>query len=352
MGITRRKASDPTDQPTTEQRLADARAELARIDGRLAAADQDRDLALIDDDRSAIEQTEANIAELKKERERAAKRIDLLTAKAEVEIRERQREAHEGAIARQEAVFEERDQSIAEMCSHLEQATDAFRRAIAANAAAHAGWQFDATDAQACLFGRWLVAGISNELYRLTGSPFVAAGVQGEFEFPGARCPSITDPNPGLIAPLVDKAREATAYAVRKMRAAPIRPLPIAVPEPVAAPKSAPEPQQASAAAAAPENSQASAASPEPPAEKPCELEFAFFVGMSNTQTGEEKTFEVLLTPEDVEAAGTDGIGPFGPLGRQAAIRRAREAAGSEYVLKPNAVTANVGRLQKSMNAD
>ena len=103
--------------------------------------------------------------------------------------------------------------------------------ANAANGAAGTAWPFDMSDGEPCLFGLFLRAAIRHELYRISGNPYELADNRGGFDFLGAECPTpFRDVRPEAVRPLTEKAREASAYASRKMRAAPVRLSPLASP--------------------------------------------------------------------------------------------------------------------------
>src|SRR6185437_14976716 len=97
MGVIRPKAKP--DQ-TTEARLSDARAELARIEAAILGADREIDLQLLDGGQDAVRQAEAAAAGLQKDRERAARRITLLEEKAAAEQLARQEKAQADLIGR------------------------------------------------------------------------------------------------------------------------------------------------------------------------------------------------------------------------------------------------------------
>ncbi|HEU5018144.1 MAG TPA: hypothetical protein VFT69_09240 [Pseudolabrys sp.] len=338
-----------SDAPDTEAVLSQARAHVADLKAKQVAHDLARDAALLADDKAGVERAEANAATTVKEIERAERRMALLEEKAQAELRQRQERAWEEAVEHAAALFRERDAHGEELARHLAAAVLAFQKMTAANAAAQAGWQFDFADNGACLFGRLMTTAVQNEMYRLSG---VEVEQFDGLQFPGAQCPTpFTDKRASSVRPLVDRLHEATAWAVAKMRATPMRVLPIAAPVPEQPPEPAASVGPIAAEQPLPPSEPAAAEAEAAPKADARKLEFAFFVRMANTRTAEEKTFEVLLTPEDVEEASLDGLGPFGPRGRQIALRRACDIAGADFVFRPGQIFANLARLDKSLNA-
>ena len=344
MGMARRKPAN--EETTTDERLTTARGDLARITASIVDAGRERDLALLDDNRPAVEQAEANAGALEKERERAERRISLLEEKAAAEQRARQEKAQADLIERSAANFRERDAANAEMLEHMGPLIVAFRKALAAGVAAVSGWPFNVGDHQAALVGAAYIRAISSELYRLTGSPYLGAGGVvgvGGVEFPGALCPSITDPRPEAIKPLAEQVAEATAYALRIMRESPIRPLPIAAP---------PQPVVAAIAPAATPAAELASQPSEPAAAEEDHLpEYAWHVDFLNTATGERKAERIVLSAQEVEETHLDGIGPLGPRGPELVMRLASARAPEGFIFdgRPESIRFDMAALRRSM---
>jgi hypothetical protein len=332
-----RRKSNPE---TTEGALAGARTgrdDLIAQEARLAA---DMDAALIDNDKGAVDRIEAEAADVRKQRERADRRIALLEQKAAEEMRQRQERAQADLLARVEAKFRERDEAVVEMCGHMGAMIVAFRKATAANGAAAAGWPFSPGDIQAAMFGQPLQRAIAIELYRLTGSPYHNGDAGRSFEFPGAQMEDIRNPQPGIIRPLTEKVAEASAYAVGRMRTAPMRAMAITTPR-ADSPLSAPSiPAYAAETAPAPQ--------PAEPAPLP---EYCFDVDLVQPATGEIQTVRVVFSSEDVADSYLDGIGPMGARGREIAMRRAEEHAPVGFVFdgRKEALRFDLRALERSM---
>lgn len=161
----------------------------------------------------------------------AESRIAQLERRVADELRQRQAKAQFDLIGRVEAKFAKRDEHIAKMCEHLSAAVTEMHGAMKENSAIVAAWPFDVTDNEACLFGLFLRAAIRNELYRLSGRPYISSDDRGNYDFPGAQNPTpFGDVRPESVKPLADKAKEASAYASQKMRDAPVRELPAVPP--------------------------------------------------------------------------------------------------------------------------
>lgn len=180
MGLARRKTT--TDEQSTEERLAAARAELARIEGAITDAARERDLALLDEDPDAVRQAETAAAALEKDKERAARRVVLLEEKAAAEQTARQEKAQADLIGRSADHFRERDAAAGEMVMHMEGMVAAFRKAMKAGGDAISGWPFAFGDAEAALIGKSFAHSISAEFYRLSGDD-----TGRSIEFPGAK---------------------------------------------------------------------------------------------------------------------------------------------------------------------
>jgi hypothetical protein len=336
MGIARRK---PTTDPekTTEERLAAARAELARIEGAITDAARDRDLALLDDEPDAVRQAETAAAALEKDKERAGRRVVLLTEKAQADLRERQEKAQADLIERSADHFRERDAATAEMLEHMEGMVAAFHKALKAGNAAISGWPFAFGDTRAALIGSSFVQAIRGELYRLSGDDLGRS-----VEFPGAHCPDIRDPRTTSVKPMLNKVAEATAYALRVMSAAPIRLLPIAAPP-------APPPQTI-----------ASATFPESPAPIPAEqpatpkedraIEFAWLFDLIETATGKRSTERIVFTKEQAGECHLDGLGPTGPRGREMAQRLAAAGTPEGYQVEAQSLRFDMAALARSID--
>src|SRR5262249_35117078 len=135
------------------------------------------------------------------------RRVALIEQRAADELRQRQVKAQAALIGRVEATLAKRDQHIGKMADHLENAVSEMQLAKAANSAAMTAWPFDVTDLEACLFGLYFRAAIRHELYRLSGNPYESADKRGDWDFPGAECPTpFRDIRPESVRPLVEKS--------------------------------------------------------------------------------------------------------------------------------------------------
>ena len=320
----------------TKVLLFEAQSGLATIDARLAELDAGR----LEIEPANAVKVEVELAAARRDAER---RIALLNERVSTEQRQRQAKAQAALIARVEKKFAERDALGAEVAKHLAAAVAAFRRAVAANGAAAMAWPFDPTDARACLFGRSFVASIAHELYRISGKPYQTLEAPSDFEFPGAACPSATDPRPESVTPLVDRLREATAYATRQMRGAPVRSLP--QPAPIEAKPPAPENISAETAAKKPD-------APPSVAKKTPVPEYVFRVDFIHVKNDEQRTEEVRLGPNEIAEASLDGLGATGPRGREIALRMASERVPANFVFagKPESLKLDLDRLTASIN--
>ena len=207
------------------------------------------------------------------------------------------------------------------------------------------GVALEALHAEPCLFGLFLRVSIRHELYRLSGNPYESATNRGGFDFPGAECPTpLRDLRPESVRPLVEKAREASEFASRKMRGAPIRELPPADPP---APVKPIEIAPVSATPAIVDVPQ------EQPSKRP-HLKYVFNVVFTQQQTGEERIEQVQLGPDEIAETSLDGLGATGPRGREIALRLATARVPAEFMFagKPNSISLDLTRLINSMNAD
>jgi hypothetical protein len=328
------KQKKPAD---TAALLAEARAGLAAIEAKERELDAKR-LEL--EPELAVKQD----IEFAASRKDAERRVALLEEKAAAEQKARQVKAQGELIERVEKKFAESDQAGERLAAHLAAAVGEFKKLVATRSAAQIGWPWQASDAAGCLFGRWLAAAISGELYRLSGTPF-ATDDAAQFAFPGSQCPSVSDPRPESIAPLAEKLKESSGYASRQMREAPVRTLPVAAPvepKPLALPAKSAEPQKADAKpgpAGVRTNPQA---------------EYLFRVDFVHLKTREVRTEEIALGPAEIEETFLDGIGPTGPRGKEIALRSAsaRVPADFVYLAQPNSVRFDMGRLVESMNKE
>jgi hypothetical protein len=333
MGVIRPKAK--TDQ-TTEARLSEARAELARIEAAIGGADREIDLQILDGDQDAVRQAEAAAAGLQKDRERAARRVVLLEQKAAAEQTARQERAQADLIGRSAEHFRERDEAAVEMVTHMEGMVAAYRKAMKAGAAAVTGWPFGPGDSAAAMIGRPFIHAITAELYRLSGDD-----MGREPAFPGAQCPDIRDARPLSVKPLAAKVAEATAYALRVMRESPVRVLPIATP-PMA-------PAQPIAPAASPESPAAiRPAEPATPKEARA-VEFAWLVDLVEMATGRRQTERILFTPDQADECHLDGLGPTGPRGREMALRLASASAREGVQVDGRSLRFDMAALARSI---
>lgn len=335
MGLTRQK---PKQDHTTEAQLSEARAELARIEAAIVGADREIDLQLLDGDHDAIRQAEAAAAGLQKDKERAARRVVLLEQKASAEQVARQEKAQADLIGRSADHLRDRDAAASEMLEHMQGMVAAFRKAIKAGGDAISGWPFGFGDAQAALIGKSFAHAISAELYRLSGDDM-------ELEFPGAKQPDIRDARPQSVKPMLDKVAEATAYALRVMRATPIRPLPIAVP-----PAPPPHPVAPAATAGAEPAAVASAAPSQSAAtEESRAAEYAWFVDYLELATGKRQAKRIVLTQEQVDECHLDGLGPTGPRGREMALRLTAASAPDGSQMDSQSLRFDMAALARSI---
>jgi len=339
----RRKSAVEED---TDTLLSRARAHLSEINAKLAELDAARDAKLLATDGTGVDRVEAEQQRLRHDVERCNRRIELLEQRAKQELRARQVKANSDLIEREERKLKERDEHGADLAKHLAAAVGSFQKALAANTAVQAAWPFDVTDVRACLFGRPFVSAVAFELYRLSGQPYTTLEAERDFEFPGARCPSVTDPRPESVKPLVEQLREASAYASRQMRAAPLRSLPLPAPA-ITAPVVEPpkvatsEPQKKNDEPAATVNN-----APNP--------EYVFRIDFIHHETREQRTEEVKFGQVEIDEAFLDGIGPTGPRGREIALRLASERVPPEFIFagRPESLKFDLARLVESMNRD
>ena len=177
MAVPKRKQNVDTETLRTE-----AQAALQEIDTEIVELDAKR----LELDSQTVVAKEVALAAARRDQIR---RIELLDHRAAEELTERQKKSQLALIGRVEAKLAERDEARTEVAKHLEAAVIAFRKAIAANAAASAAWPWAATDMQACLIGRVFVSQVAFEIYRLAGSPFVRGDAVREIEFAVRRPP-------------------------------------------------------------------------------------------------------------------------------------------------------------------
>jgi hypothetical protein len=320
----------------TETLRAEAQAALRTIDTEIAELDAKR----LDLDPQSAVTKEIALAAARRD---AQRRIELLDQRAADELRQRQAKAQEALIGRVEARFAQRDQHIAKMCDALTIAVTEMDSAIAANDAIMAAWPFDLViESEPCLFGKFFRVAIRNGLYRLSGKPFVTTGAPGGWDFPGAECATpLGDVRPSAQRPLVERAREGSAFAARRMREAPVRVLP------PAPPPSPSKPIEVKPAEVAP------AATVEAPEQQPRQApqaEYVYHARFTNRQTGEQRTEEVKLGPAELEEAALDGLGGTGPRAQEIALRLASERVGAEFQF--DSLRFDTNRLFESLNRD
>jgi hypothetical protein len=300
-----------------------------------------RDAALLDGaDHSAIADLDRELADQRRALAIETDRIALLEQRAAEEAWQRRAEAHVAQIESVEAIFAERNAAGAELAEHLAAAVIAYRKVVSLNETAGASWPFAFHDTGAALLGHGFVSAVGAELYRLSGSE---AAVPGEHQaaFPGARCPSITDPRPGSVPPLVEQMREATAYASRVMRDLPAPTPPAPPPKPIVVP--------AAPLAERPVATQPQPASPTESKIAPSNPEFGYAIDFANPATGERHTEQVIFGVAEVDEASLDTGGPTGPRGRAIALRLAMAKAPQGFVLSGQP-RFDMSRLVESMN--
>jgi hypothetical protein len=321
----------------TETLLSEAHANLAAVDAEIAELHRVR---LEIEPGEAIKK-DIDLAAARKDAER---RVALLEERAAQELRARQVKAQEALRGRVENKFAERDRHIEAMCKHMADMVSEMKLAVAANGEAAAAWAWDSVrDNEACMFGLFLRAAIRHELYRLSGDPYESATNRGSFSFPGAEAPTpFGDLNPKSGRPLVEKAREASAYASRIMQEAPIRTLPPVVPPP-------PKPIEIKPTAAI---DPAVVTIPEPTPQPRPEPEYVWRAKFVNMQTGEEKVEEITFGPSEIAEASLDGLGGTGPLARSIALRLATERTPENFMFVPDSLRFDLQRLMDTMNRD
>jgi hypothetical protein len=300
-----------------------------------------RDAALLDGaDHSAIADLDRELADQRRALAIETDRIALLEQRAAEEAWQRRAEAHVAQIESVEAIFAERNAAGAELAEHLAAAVIAYRKVVSLNETAGASWPFSFAETGAALLGHGFVSAVGAELYRLSGSE---AAVPGEHQaaFPGARCPSITDPRPGSVPPLVEQMREATAYASRVMRDLPAPTPPAPPPKPIVVPAAA-----APVAEKLPDRPEAPSVST-----TPAQPEYVYLVDLVNPTTRVERTEEVKFGAADIEEASLDRLGPTGNAGRAIALRLAIERAPEDFIYAGK-MRFDMGRLTKSLDRD
>ena len=340
MGIaTRRKPIETQTEPDLDTQIADTRARLIAIADRLTQAAGRRDAKLLDGNPVAVEAAEADTAAVLKEREREERRLALLQDKAAVEARHRNTKAHLDRVERVAGLLENRWAAGVEMAEALEAAVKAFRQIKSINASIAASWSFPLSDLQPSFIGDAVSQSVKAELYRLSGDGMGNRGL-----FPGAHAPSLADPRPTSVKPLIEVLRDSTDYALRKMREAPV---PIIAAEMPPAPAVAPVVEVGSA------TSEQTIPEPLPTNEVRAPLIYAYQVDMRHAETKATQTVDIVFSEEDLLATAHDRLGPLGPLGREIALRVAEERLGPEFTFvdEPNALRFDMKRLQDSINA-
>lgn len=143
---------------------------------------------------------------------------------------------------------------------------------------------------------------------------------------------------------MLDKVAEATAYALRVMSEAPIRPLPIAVP-----PAPAPAPIAPAASPESPEPIR-----PEQPAvaKETRPVEFAWLFDLIKTATGKRSTERIVFTQEQADECHLDGLGPTGPRGREMALRLATANAPEGLQVDGRSLRFDMSALARSIDHD
>jgi multidrug efflux pump subunit AcrA (membrane-fusion protein) len=327
-------------KPDTEALLSEQRDRLADIQRQIAELDEKR----LDTDAATAVKTEIALEAARRD---AESRIAQLEKRAADELRQRQAKAQSDLIDRVEAKFAKRDEHVTRLCEHLTAAVTEMHGAMSENRLIVAGWPFDLViDNEPCLFGKFLRAAIRNELYRLSGRPYVSINDLGDFDFPGAECPTpLGDLRPESVKPLVEKAREASAYASRKMRDAPLRVLP--VPQPL-------QLVEAKRAGNVVEPLPVVTDESKNAVRKDATPEFLYRVDFTHLTTGENRTEEILFAAPEIEEASLDGLGATGPRGQEIALRLAAERVPSEYGFagKPDSIRLDLARLADSLNRD
>jgi hypothetical protein len=210
--------------------LAAARRALADTEARTAEHRRLRHHALVEGrDDQALDAIDADIAALERLAQRHRDRIALLEEEERRAEAERQEQARQAEIARIEAVLGEADQAAAELQALLAEAEVKYRRIIElreqcrpafAGGDAHAVAAAGAFEG-AALSGFAVRALVAHELHRIGARPYLGGvpGVVRQADFPGGAPASLgVVLQPEKIAPLADRFREASKFAVNLLR--------------------------------------------------------------------------------------------------------------------------------------
>ena len=338
MGLTKRKSIEQPAEKSTQDRLTAARAEIADLDARITAAEQEHDLALINDDPAAVNRAETAAAALKNDRVRARRRVVLLEEKLAAEQRAEQERVQAELLAHATAKLDERDAGVAEMCDGLDRTFAAYRKVLTANAAVSAAYPWDHGDVLAAILGRGaFFDALAGEIYRQTGSEMG----KGSFEFPGGQCPTpFSNRRPSSIKPLIEQIRAASDYALRRMQESQMRLLPLPQPQTV-------HPQ--SIAPASPQEAPDDSHKAVEPAVDNRSPEFAWFATYIKPGSSDQVTERIVFGIDQIRDSEQDGVGPGGKLGRSIALRLAEQRIPEGYVIQPESLAFDLAALTRSI---
>jgi hypothetical protein len=217
-------ASVAADVPAPETPLSKARSALAETDAELARLAAERDGALLRDDDAEAVRLDGEVEKLQRLRRAHVDKVALREREAERAAAEQRTAAKAETIAGIEALLAERDAAGAELAASIEAADKAFVRLVELGREIRQRWQFAPHDANpAMLTENALLLAIPHEFYRLTARPHPLGGNVLPDHLPsfpaGSKAERIEEAGlPAKIKPLAKKLEAASALASRVMR--------------------------------------------------------------------------------------------------------------------------------------
>jgi hypothetical protein len=215
-------AADVTLDPETP--LGKARSALAETDAELARLAAERDAALLRDDDAEAVRLDGEVEKLQRLRRAHVDKVALREREAERAAAEARAAARSETIASVELLLGERDRVGAELSAGIEASDKAFTRLIELGREIRAKWQFAPHDANpAMLTENSLSLAIPHEFYRLTARPHPLGGrlvVDSLPSFPAAsKAEKFEDAGlPSKIKSLSEKLAIGSTLASRVMR--------------------------------------------------------------------------------------------------------------------------------------
>jgi hypothetical protein len=208
--------------------LSEAQAELININARLSDASTRRDKLLLQADDKALDQIEAEVANLQKQHERQVARIRLLEQQVQQDEADAVLQRRKAHVARFTKKLADADQVADELQTTIEQADKLYRKLISLREDARVAWwgstphenALAVSPDGAALSGLAVKALLMHDIYRVGARPF-RGGDPNEVkqpDFPGGQCPDHRWlGQPDKIEPFGARMRKASQAAVDVM---------------------------------------------------------------------------------------------------------------------------------------